>query len=222
MLRDVATGHEIRQFEINGDPIVFSPDGRFVLGSDAPSVVLWDVATGAEMYRADANALISSLAFSPDGKRAVTATLGDGACVWEVPSGKKIHCGFSPDTVSAVFSPDGRYLLTTVEMGGATLWNTTTGDMVRSYNIASYSTAFSADGRQILAGCADGITRLLDTATGAEVRRFEGKVEEGRRRSHTPRMAQCSFPRIKENIVRVWDLTSGSESAPVRPPVCFG
>jgi WD40 repeat protein len=96
-LWDTATGTELRLPIIDplGSPIVFSPDGNFLASGgrhwpardtevDA-SVHLWELDTGKEACRFDGHkGLAESLAFSPDGRRLVSANRDMTALVWDV------------------------------------------------------------------------------------------------------------------------------------------
>lgn len=65
----------------------FSPDGKRLATLGHAGLVVWDVATGKEVFRAecDSGTLIvrRGIAFTPDGKRLITAH-GTHALVWEV------------------------------------------------------------------------------------------------------------------------------------------
>ena len=56
---------------------------------------------------------ITSLEFSPDGRRILTASMDRTARLWDISSGKLIAVFKGPGTVtSAQFSPDGTKILT--------------------------------------------------------------------------------------------------------------
>ncbi|MDY0093723.1 MAG: hypothetical protein RBT80_13595 [Candidatus Vecturithrix sp.] len=65
-----------------------------------------------------------SAAFSPDGKRVVTASGDNTARVWEAASGQELTVlrGHEGEVVSAVFSPDGTRLVTASWDGTAKVW----------------------------------------------------------------------------------------------------
>jgi WD40 repeat protein len=67
---------------------------------------------------------LRSAAFSPDGKRVVTASLDQTARLWDVETGKEIVAlrGHTNAAWSATFSPDGKRVATASE-DRITLWD---------------------------------------------------------------------------------------------------
>jgi hypothetical protein len=69
---------------------------------------------------------VLSAAFSPDGKRIVTASLDKTARVWDAATGKAIgkplkgHSGY---VYSAAFSPDGKRIVTASDDKTARIWD---------------------------------------------------------------------------------------------------
>jgi COMPASS component SWD3 len=104
--------------------LTFSADGtRLAAGSDDGSWCVWDVTTGAVIYRKDHahDTSIMAVAISADGKFLattagdVTTTAGDGAArVWEVATGKLLYtCSGDFAAIGGmVFSPDDKTLYT--------------------------------------------------------------------------------------------------------------
>jgi WD40 repeat protein len=92
---ELVTGQEIRRYDLGrlrasyGAPLAFSADGRFLAGggeNDSPTR-LWDLATGKELLRLEGQReVVTSLAFSPDGKRLASGLRNGLALVWATPS----------------------------------------------------------------------------------------------------------------------------------------
>ena len=81
-LWNVADGSEIRHFDMPSfvDCVAFSPDGLRLLAGGEPSVIrLWDIATGEQIQEmvdlAPVSSAIIDLAFSPDGRPALSGSL---------------------------------------------------------------------------------------------------------------------------------------------------
>ncbi len=122
---------------------------------------------------------VTSLAFSPDGRYAVTVG-GRSAVLWDLAGGRELvqFNGHADRTEAVAFSPDGRYVLTGSDDHTARLWDAQSGREVRPFvgHLDSVNAvAFSPDGRFVLTGSADWSARLWDVATGKEVQRFADK-----------------------------------------------
>ncbi len=92
-VRDLGAGRELLRLEVGSlyvRGLAFSPDGKRLLagGCEAPAagtLTLWDATTGRALDRVRLSGGVSGVAFTADGKRAVTSH-GDGrARVWRMP-----------------------------------------------------------------------------------------------------------------------------------------
>src|SRR5262245_44308393 len=139
--------------------VAVSLDSKFIAaGGDDGIVRVWEISTDkltlAWIGHRD---MISSVAFSPDGKRLAAgsttmqnqgASHGSEVKLWEFSSGKEgrtFKCGTEhyPDVA---FSPDGKTLA--VAEGAVKLWNVATGELQRSWTTERgkvLHVAFSAD-----------------------------------------------------------------------------
>ena len=70
---------------------------------------------------------VISAAFSPDGKRIVTASWDQTARIWNANTGELIHtlAGHTAWVGSAAFSPDGNRIVTASADGTARIWHDT-------------------------------------------------------------------------------------------------
>ena len=99
---------------------------------------------------------VTSVAFSPDGRYALTASSDTTACLWDLtkfPITAQQLKGHTRFINSVAFSPDSRFVLTGSEDGTAVLWDLTktpiTGHMLTTHTHAVTLVAFSPDGRAL-------------------------------------------------------------------------
>jgi hypothetical protein len=136
-IRDVKTGKQL--LNLDGkclwlSRVAFSPDGRTFAGvcqhgrSNPVTVAVWELATGAEVYRfrPSLKGDFVSLAFAPDGR--VLAAGGDadsGVQLWDLASGPDVvrYQGCGDAVVTLTFAPDGRRLAGGLINGTALVWD---------------------------------------------------------------------------------------------------
>jgi WD40 repeat protein len=197
--------------------IAFSSDGKFLLTGDwvDATACLWETTTGKEIRRFVGRlGGINSVAFSPDGRSVLTASVGGTVTLWDVGTGKEIH-RFEENTFglpSVAFSPNGQFVLVGGR-GTALLLDVTTGEKVRRFEVHPYyvtSVAFSSDGRFVLTGSVDSTARLWDAVTGREIRRFRG---DGQKRISVAISSDGRFVLTggKDGIARLWNSATGEE-----------
>ncbi|HRQ37127.1 MAG TPA: TIR domain-containing protein [Chloroflexota bacterium] len=123
---------------------------------------------------------VNELAFSPDGRRLLSASDDGTAVLWDVATGESLfslpHEGL---VFTATFSPDGRLIATgdaqnledDTYAGTVTIWDAETGEMIRQFPHQEWinDVEFSPDGRYLAYGVYDGIVRVVNAATGTMV-----------------------------------------------------
>jgi WD40 repeat protein/CubicO group peptidase (beta-lactamase class C family) len=194
IVRDAATGKELRRAQGITEvvwAVAVSPDGRFILAGGGNyaddeghpakdfDLHLIDLGTGAEVRRlAGHTNRVSTVAFTPDGLRAVSCGSDGTVRTWDVRAGKELHrMDAHADMVNALaLSRDGKLALTGADDGSVRLWDVDGGREVRAFDAGHagnvIGVALSPDGKLALTGGLDHTMRLWDVATGKEVRRF--------------------------------------------------
>lgn len=113
---------------------------------------------------------VYSVAFSPNGKYALTAGNDYSAKLWDVQSGEELRSFYGHDGTisSACFSPDGKYVLTGSADATVRLWDIETGETTQPFRVESpvLSVSFSPNGGQILALSEDKTIKIWDTQSG--------------------------------------------------------
>jgi WD40 repeat protein len=142
--------------------VAFRSDGLRVITANHNKARLWDGLTSEPLATLSGHsALVRSVAFSPDGLRAVTASEDRTARIWDMTTGKPLFIlsGHSGPVKRAIFSPDGLHLVTASEDGTARVWDAVTGKALVTLSGHSgpvESAAFSPNGLRIVTASEDG------------------------------------------------------------------
>jgi len=182
-LWSMATGAALHHLDCPGmrlRTVAFSPDGR-LLATPSLVLTLWDPTTGTEVRRLSdepGHHLPSSVAFTPDGTGAVTASEhSDELLLWDLASGeiRQRWGGHRSWLDTVAFTPDGRRLLTSCHASNSLiLWDATTGAQMRVLPVEGgvATESISPDGSRIAAGGQRGAVVVWDAHTGNVVRRL--------------------------------------------------
>jgi RNA polymerase sigma factor (sigma-70 family) len=161
---------------------------------------------------------VLGVVFSPDGKRALSASSDGTVRLWDLATGKELRrlIGHAVGARSVAFSPDGKFALSTGDNPDRTVryWDLETGIEQKCFEgneAPVHGVVFTPDGKQALFGCsADKRLRLLDIESGNEVQRFEGHTDNVHGVAISPdgkRCVSCSL----DGTVRLWEVETGKE-----------
>jgi WD40 repeat protein len=159
-------------------------------------------------------AAANSAAFSPDGSRIVSTSVGEEATrVWDTGTGRELFA-LEAAANSAAFSPDGSRILT-ASVTNVLVWNATTGKLITNLKKAGHygatDAAFSPDGSRIVtASERENEAWVWDAATGRQLAVLQG---------HTDGVINVSFSPDGSRIVttsadktaRIWDAATGRQ-----------
>jgi WD40 repeat protein len=223
------------------DKMFRTPDG-FGTRAQAPlpaqecAARVWDAATGKDLLAlrwppgaGTTRGGVGTAAFSPDGRRIVTAgrpwgsssTVGspDLPRLWDTATGQEIAVlhlaerdyGGRDRDCAAAFSPDGRQVVTVRQDRTARVWDAETGAelaTLRGHGGTVAAAAFSPDSRRLVTAGADGTARLWFCQPVPERGHWPDVVlavasPDGRR------LLTATY--TEQQLVRVWDTAAGRE-----------
>ncbi|KZT51139.1 WD40 repeat-like protein [Calocera cornea HHB12733] len=117
---------------------------------------------------------VTSIAFSPDGRRIVSGSWDHTLRLWNADTGAAMReplTGHDRQVTSVAFSPDGRRIVSGSWENTLRLWNADTGaaidEPLTGHTDGVLSVALSPDSRRIVSGSGDGTLRLWNADTGA-------------------------------------------------------
>jgi len=225
---DTDTGKQL------GDPLkhnnyvrsaVFSSDGkRIVTASHDGTAHVWrDVETGKPIGTTlgkphdnpmpQAEHVVSSVVFSSDGNRVVTALGDNTARVWDATTGKQLGKPMQHGSMvtSAFFSSDGKRIVTASNDTTAHIWDAATGNRLggpMKHQGPVNSAVFSRDGRRVVTASNDTTARVWDVATGKPLgvpMKHDNWVNSAVFSSDGRRVVTAS----NDTTARVWDAATG-------------
>lgn len=186
MLWNISTGKEIRTF--TGRTGRTRTETVTKDGDPIPATVLMM----AEKLFMGVRGMVSSVAFSPDGKYALSGSWDNTLALWDISAGKEItnaprgrryqdnplvrtFTGHTDRVNSVAFSPDGSHIISAARDNSIKLWDVATGREIRTFtghrgDISSI--AFSIDIKSFISGGSDGTIRRWDIKTGKEIAQF--------------------------------------------------
>ena len=169
--------------------------------------------------------LVHFVAFSPDGRTAVTASLDGTARLWDALTGEPRGAPLRHEggVMQAAFSPDSRLVITASLDRTARIWEVEGGrprGAPLRHRGPVRSVAFSPDGRTVLTGSNDGTAQIWEVASHRPLGgplRHEGWVQQVVFR---PDGKVAITAGQGDSTVRLWDLRTGrviGEPIPYHP-----
>ena len=179
-LWDTGAGQQLREFELPWpvvsrrvpykDPLVsclaFSPDGKLLACQSACGLVVWELASGKEVFEKTTDEYFGGgLAFAPNGRTLASSESPNPVLrregiirLWDLTGRRPPQAlrakeaGASRGYRCVAFAPDGKTLAAGASDGTLHFWNAKTGEEIRSIQTASDQVgamAYSPDGTKL-------------------------------------------------------------------------
>jgi autotransporter-associated beta strand protein len=178
---DAQTGQEQLTLKGHTRPVTsvcFSPDGGRLASAghywDGDGRVwkgeakVWDAQTGQEILSLHGHtAPVTSVCFSPDGRRLASASHDSTVKVWDAQTGQEQLPlkGHTAPVTSVCFSPDGKRLATASQDETVRVWEAETGQetlTLKGHTRGVNSVCFSPDGHRLASASEDQTVKVWD------------------------------------------------------------
>jgi WD40 repeat protein len=200
--------------------IAFSPDGnRLVSGGDNDkdprNLKVWDVGTGQQLWSAAKHAaLVSCVAYSPDGRLIAAGDYANAVRLWQAADGNEAALleGHTGAVRCLAFSPDGGLLASGAQDHTIRVWDTGSGRLLQTLQGHTNNVrglVFSPDGRWLVSASSDATARLWDVVSGRCTQVFD--APSGLHSVVLSRDGQELFAGSRSGQIHRWDLSTSQE-----------
>ena len=193
----------------------FSPSAINFLTAQADHTVrMWSTKTSncLKVLKGHTN-LVASLAYSYNGREAVSA--GDDRTVraWDLNSGKNVGVfkGHTDSVSSVAYSRKGGTVLSGSWDGTVKLWSLTDGSLLKNFKGHEDkvgAVALMDDAGLILSGGFDGVVKIWEVESGKAIKSVKGHRDKVTRLVVSPRRDLFATSSL-DGVVRIWDLKTG-------------
>ena len=162
----------------DGQGLVYSPDGRFLVGTGVRTIEVWLPRERRLAARLDGHRDgVGGIAFSPDMRLMASASVDNTAKLWRVSDWTEIATltGHREGVKSGAFSPDGRTFVTGCADGTIKFWHVGTRRELASikHELAAWFLAFSPTGNVLACAPGSGDLWLIRVPSLAEITQRE-------------------------------------------------
>lgn len=218
---DLSDGRPVLTLE-HRDPVFsasFDPAGRWIITAAGKAAHIWDASDGKFKHSLDGHeGRLFSAAFSPDGDRAVTASIDGTARVWESETGEELMelVGHAAPVTYADFAPGGKRVVTASTDRTARIWDPATGgalQVLRGHDGTVMSAKFDAAGNRIVTASVDKTVRIWDAESGVLLKTFQSDPDEPFESAAFSPDGRYLAAAASDGTVRIMGVASGATLA---------
>jgi WD40 repeat protein len=176
---DLGTGGQRRRVKRDAVQVwhvALSPDGKlFATADDRHVIRIWDLGAGVEVCHFDPHggAVVTALAFTPDGAGLLSAGYDRQAILWDARTGKELRRFASPATSSpengwltaVAIAPDGKSVAAGLRDNTFAVWEFSTGKprtLTAGHEAPISFIAFTPDGSRLITASEDQTALVWD------------------------------------------------------------
>jgi WD40 repeat protein len=158
------------------------------------------------------SAWVLSVAISPDGSRAVSASSDHTLKVWDLERGVELNT-LESSGWSVAISPDGQRAVSESDDGTLKVWDLERGvelNTLAGHSASVRSVAISPDGQRAVSASSDGTLKVWDLERGVELNTLAGHSDSVLSVAISPD-GQRAVSASLDRTLKVWDLERGVE-----------
>jgi WD40 repeat protein len=161
----------------------------------------------------DHTSVVTAVAVTPDGRRAVSASRDRTLRVWDLGSGQVVRTleGHSKAVTAVAVTPDGYGAVSASRDGTLRLWDLASGHVMRTlkgHTERVTAVVVTRDGRRVVSASGDRTLQVWDLESGQPLCTLKGHTERVTAVAVTPDGSR-GVSASDDRTLRVWDLENG-------------